>query len=160
MWGMWGARAAMGGVEFSDGWEAEFWARVRKGAEGDCWVWQGARAKFRQQSAPRIAYRLRHGSVPDDVKVFRRCGNRLCVNPDHLFTRLKRGGDVCRNGHPYSPANTYVSPAGERYCRECRRDWERVNAAPRPWAKKPMDFSLCQQAVCCLRDDVPCGNEG
>lgn len=28
----------------------------------------------------------------------------------------------CRNGHPYSPENTYVAPAtGHRQCRTCRR---------------------------------------
>lgn len=27
----------------------------------------------------------------------------------------------CRNGHPYTADNTYVSPKGQRYCRTCRK---------------------------------------
>lgn len=27
----------------------------------------------------------------------------------------------CRNGHEYTPENTYVSPKGQRYCRACRK---------------------------------------
>lgn len=31
----------------------------------------------------------------------------------------------CERGHEFTPENTYVSPAGVRYCRVCRRDYGR-----------------------------------
>lgn len=33
-----------------------------------------------------------------------------------------RSGEKCRNGHPRTPANTYVRPNGSRECRICRRE--------------------------------------
>lgn len=33
----------------------------------------------------RVAYELSFGKAPDDACVLQRCGNSLCVNPDHLF---------------------------------------------------------------------------
>lgn len=32
----------------------------------------------------------------------------------------------CPHGHPYDDANTYITPDGERMCRACRREGERV----------------------------------
>ena len=63
-----------------------------------CWVWQGqvsnsgyGRLKQVQDdntvkmvSAQSASYRAFIGSVPDGCLVKQRCGNRLCINPDHL----------------------------------------------------------------------------
>jgi hypothetical protein len=39
--------------------------------------------------------------------------------------------EICRKGHPYTKANTYVAPDGRRRCREClrliRRGWNARN---------------------------------
>jgi hypothetical protein len=35
--------------------------------------------------------------------------------------RAPAAREVCRNGHPRTPENTYVSPRGVRTCRVCRR---------------------------------------
>lgn len=91
--------------------------------------------------AHRFAYELRHGAVPDGLVIDHLCGNRRCVNADHLeavTTRenLLRGtSPVARNasathcihGHEFAPLNTYVSTSGHRTCKACtrRRDRER-----------------------------------
>ena len=63
-----------------------------------CWIWQGqisnsgyGRVMESQQdgttrmvSAQSASYRAFIGPVPDACLVKQRCGNRLCINPDHL----------------------------------------------------------------------------
>lgn len=75
--------------------QQRFWAKVDKGADGDCWLWTGATARkgyglFRRDGGTRIhahrrAYQDAHGTLPPDIRVDHalRC-NVLCVNPDHL----------------------------------------------------------------------------
>ena len=45
-----------------------------------------------------------------------------------MQNRVRRGTrlpSICRNGHPYDEANTYVSPTGARHCRACWRAKEK-----------------------------------
>ena len=63
-----------------------------------CWVWQGQVSNsgygrlqqvqddksLQMVSAQSASYRIFIGSVPDGCLVKQRCGNRLCINPDHL----------------------------------------------------------------------------
>lgn len=45
---------------------------------------------------------------------------------------------ACKHGHPYTPENTAYTPTGSRYCRTCKREWQRIRrgtlaaANPRP----------------------------
>ncbi len=59
-----------------------------------CHIWQGAlRAEgygnltVRNQNwlAHRLAWTLKHGPIPDGMILCRRCDERRCCNPDHLF---------------------------------------------------------------------------
>ncbi len=80
-----------------------------------------------------------------------RCDNPTCVNPDHLEpgTHAENMGDMvergrsrgwhgekthCKNGHPFSGENLYLSPKGTRGCRQCKRDQRarerRANGVP------------------------------
>jgi len=68
---------------------------------------------------------------------YRRNGHRWCRECDKLKHWIRRRGDAsaprvqgpestfCRNGHPRTPENTYVSPDGRRNCRPCREAADR-----------------------------------
>ena len=63
-----------------------------------CWLWQGqisnsgyGRLNLPQQdslvkmvSAQSASYLAFLGTIPDGYLVKQRCGNRLCINPEHL----------------------------------------------------------------------------
>jgi hypothetical protein len=59
------------------------------------------------------------------------CENTLCFNPAHLEPvthqeNIRRASKVggkthCTHQHAYTPTNTYVTPAGARHCRICKR---------------------------------------
>jgi HNH endonuclease len=110
-------------------------------AEDGCWLWTGATnesgygyvwAGGRRWRAHRLAYSLFVSDLPEGMEIDHLCRNRGCVNPDHLEavdhrTNCLRGRNAqsekthCRNGHEYTPENTYVYQ-GERSCRTCGRD--------------------------------------
>lgn len=70
-----------------------FWDRVRK--TDSCWIWEGFSLPGRGailgpaverpgRSATRFSYSLAHGEIPPNKKIVHKCGNQLCVNPEHL----------------------------------------------------------------------------
>lgn len=69
-----------------------FWARVKK--TDTCWEWSGSfhthgtpllQVARKRYSALRVSLALTGKEVPPKVMVDRTCGNRSCVNPDHLL---------------------------------------------------------------------------
>jgi hypothetical protein len=79
-----------------------FWAQLNKQGPipahrpdlGPCWVWTGDTTERgygtlgyqrKRWRAHRLAYKLTHGDVPDDLMVCHRCDNPPCCNPAHLF---------------------------------------------------------------------------
>lgn len=61
---------------------------------GKCWIWAGAKnsdgygsfkLNGRAEKSHRIAYILKHGSIPNGMHVLHRCDTPACCNPDHLF---------------------------------------------------------------------------
>ena len=74
-------------------------AQHRKDTDSDCWLWSGqisnsgygkmmikdeSTNQTRMESAPEVSYMAFVGEVPSGMIARQTCGNRLCVNPDHL----------------------------------------------------------------------------
>ena len=120
--------------------EERFWSRVEK--LDTCWLWRGfiskrgygsycvANSPWGTPSAHRIAWILCRGPIPDGMTLDHladRCGNKHCVNPDHLevvtalenHRRWADGITHCGRGHEFTPENTYTSRQGWRRCRTC-----------------------------------------
>ena len=82
-----------------------FWAKVDK--TKSCWLWcastrgNGRYGNFyfdgKNQQAHRIAYQIKHGTIPEGMHVLHRCDNTLCVNPEHLFLGSHKDNMLDRN---------------------------------------------------------------
>lgn len=107
-------------------------------------VWAGYVADPDRRKGKRAAhvvvYELLVGPVPDGLELDHTCPHPLCCNPGCLdpvthaenMRRLSDRQIVCRRaGHPYTPENTYLTPAGGKRCRVCARELDRRRAPRR-----------------------------
>lgn len=115
-----------------------FWDKVLFASSG-CWLWTGHVASNgygryhtdgRFLSAHRHAFSRLVSSIPAGMYADHVCCTRKCVNPEHLDIvthqeNIRRAGwrkTKCKNGHDYTPDNTYIRPDGRnKDCRICRR---------------------------------------
>lgn len=132
---------------------ARFWSKVEY-TDG-CWLWRGAKDQhgygcfginYRVIKAPRVAYELTKGSIPEGMDILHSCDTPACVRPDHLrpgtardnaqdmlargrhFTPFKTHRYTrprqteCFLGHPFDAANTSIARDGSQRCRACARE--------------------------------------
>lgn len=95
-----------------------FWEKVdRSGGPDACWPWIAAlehdgygrfqtshQGQARKVRAPRMAWLLTHGDIPDALCICHRCDNPPCCNPAHLWlgTNLENTQDKMQKGRHVS----------------------------------------------------------
>lgn len=118
---------------------------------GNCRIWQArkdrkgygvVRADGKTRKAHRYAWQLAKGPIPTGMVIDHLCRNRACINPDHLRVVTCRINAVenslgnsalyiarthCKNGHPFSEANTLIRTDGGRRCRICLKETNQRN---------------------------------
>lgn len=84
--------------------------------------------------AARLSYKEFVGPIPRGHIINRKCGNKKCINPEHLYTApyCKYVGDYCVNGHKLTEHNTYIDPDGKRWCKKCRKEHTRRSRTLKP----------------------------
>lgn len=115
-----------------------FFSKVER-TGGSCWLWRGVvdRDGYGRYGSGRLAHRVSYethcGPIAQGMEIDHLCRNRACVRPDHLEavdrkTNCARTKGLrftkthCKQGHQYTPENTYTRPDGNRDCRACILD--------------------------------------
>jgi hypothetical protein len=142
--------------------DAEYLERLKsklKILPSGCWEIQGFRHpegygamsyRGKQLRAHKLMHMLTKGEIPSGKIVMHTCDNPPCCNPDHLElgTKADNNRDMfakkrnvynparytkCKNGHEFSPENTWICKQGFRHCRLCSRIKQRIAAG---WPKE------------------------
>lgn len=85
-----------------------------------CWEWTGSVASHgygsfgvdgRTETAPRVAYKLFVGEIPEGACVLHSCDNRLCVNPNHLTVgdKAQNAQEAVERGRMTLPSNAKLN---------------------------------------------------
>jgi hypothetical protein len=72
---------------FTNKQKERFWEKVKK--SDSCWLWTGCEGQCtinaKRYKVHRVSWMIHYGSIPENKDVKRKCKNRSCVNPEHLF---------------------------------------------------------------------------
>ncbi len=95
-----------------------FWEKVDK-SDG-CWEWNaglttgygGFKLNGKRVLAHRMSWLITNGSIPSGMNVLHKCGNRKCVNPEHLYigTQVDNVADAMKAGTHHVPPKGYCHP--------------------------------------------------
>jgi hypothetical protein len=80
-----------------------------------CWIWRGnttsdgygrIRIGKQKRRAHIASYELTHGAVPENKMICHKCGNSLCIKPEHLYagTAKENYADMVRHGRSNRPS--------------------------------------------------------
>ena len=101
-----------------------FWPKVDK--SGECWLWtalldRAGYGRFRMGNqmrlAPRVAWEMEEGEIPEGMEIDHLCHNPACVNTGHLATVTRRQNTQNISG-PHKRSKTGVRgvyPSGNRF---------------------------------------------
>ena len=113
--------------------EERFWAKVDKNGPtvhssiGPCWIWtahldEHGYGQFMLRTrkiarAPRFAWALTNGEIPDGLHVLHHCDNPACVRPEHLFLGSRRDNarDMMSKGRQNFQRSPNLRPRGNRH---------------------------------------------
>lgn len=130
------------------------WLYERPGPIGYGFVGITRNGKMFGLLAHRVSWALTYGSLEPSLDratsgsprmvLDHICETKACVRPDHLRLISQRENALaaskhhanathCKNGHEYTPENTYVRKEGHRHCRICVLTQRRAKKPP----KKP-----------------------
>lgn len=95
-------------MELSDRHVRNFWCKVDKRGENECWCWTGGTqsrgygsfsVNGKTYNAHRVSYVIHTGRIPKH-NVLHTCDTRRCVNPNHLWdgTQLENVRDMIEKG--------------------------------------------------------------
>lgn len=131
-----------------------FWAKVQK-TDG-CRLWLGAvntggygmiyigvhAQKRRSNCAPRVAWELMCGPIPDGLCVLHDCDNPRCVRPDHLFLGTHQDNVRDKTAKGRQSRARKLTEADVSAIRSC---YAIGGITQRALAKQ---YGVCQQTVC------------
>lgn len=117
--------------------ECELWARgVNQKDYGRMIVKRND--KWVQVNVHRELYETEYGQLPRHLVVDHLCRTPRCINLKHLEPVTNRENILrgvlrdlkthCKQGHEFTPKNTYMSKTGhKRICITCNRAWRKAN---------------------------------
>lgn len=127
-----------------------------------CWLWLGdssfngymRRGRFRigkkRVMAPRAAYELFRGPIPDGMYALHKCDVSLCVNPDHLFlgTLSDNSNDMFSKKRHRTPKGNNHHNAKIRACDVPVIRWLRTNGCSLSSIAKT--FGVVESNICAI----------